>query len=157
MFWKRVTGVIRSLVNARILQFGCVRVLHETLLVPVLMYGSEKMIWKEKERSRIRAVQMNNLRGFLGIRRTDNFPKARMRELCRVTKGVEEKIDKGVLRWFGHVERMENDRIAKRIYVGVCAGSLSVGRPRKKWIDSVEESLEKRGMDVRQAKKMVHD
>ena len=46
-----------------------------------------------------------------------------------VTKGVNEKTD-GVLRWFGHVERMENDRIAKRVYIGECAGSLSVGRPR---------------------------
>ena len=31
-------------------------VLHETLLVPVLIHGSETMIWKEKERSRIRGV-----------------------------------------------------------------------------------------------------
>ena len=31
-------------------------VLYETLLVPVLMYGSETRVWKEKERSRIRAV-----------------------------------------------------------------------------------------------------
>ena len=43
-------------------------VLHETLLVPVLMYESEKMFWKEKERSRTRAVQIDNLRGLLGIR-----------------------------------------------------------------------------------------
>ena len=43
-----------------------------------------------------------------------------IRQLCGVTKGVDEKIDEGVLRWFGHVERMENDRIAKRVYVGVC-------------------------------------
>ena len=35
-------------------------VLHETLLVLVLKYGSETMLWKE-ERSRIRAVQMDNL------------------------------------------------------------------------------------------------
>ena len=38
-------------------------------------------------------------------------------------KGVDEKIDEVVLRWFGHVERMEKGRIAKRVYVGVCAGS----------------------------------
>ena len=44
-----------------------VLVLHETLLVPFLMYGSETMLWKE--RSRIRAVQMDSLRGLLGIRR----------------------------------------------------------------------------------------
>ena len=28
------------------------------------MYDSEKMLWKEKERSRIRAAQMDNFRGF---------------------------------------------------------------------------------------------
>ena len=33
--------------------------------MPVL---SETMIWKEKERSRVRATQMDNLRGLLDIR-----------------------------------------------------------------------------------------
>ena len=45
---------------------------------------------------------------------------------------MDEKIDEGVLRCFGHVEGMENDRIARRVYVGECAGSHSVGRPRKR-------------------------
>ena len=31
---------------------------------------------------------------------------------------------------------MENHRIAKRVYAGVCAGSCSVGRPQKRWIDT---------------------
>ena len=48
--------MIRSLVNARSLQLECAMVLHESLLVPVLTYGSEKMILREKERSRIRVV-----------------------------------------------------------------------------------------------------
>ena len=38
---RRVAGAIRSLVNAMDLQLECARVLHETMLVPVLMYGSE--------------------------------------------------------------------------------------------------------------------
>ena len=33
-------------------------------------------------------------------------PNARIRELCEVKNGVDERIDEGVLRWFGHVERM---------------------------------------------------
>ena len=53
--WQ-VGGTIWSLVNARNLQIECDSVLHETLFVPVLKYGSETVIWKEKERSRIRAV-----------------------------------------------------------------------------------------------------
>ena len=95
---------------------------------------------------------MDNLRGLLGIRRMDRVPKARIKELCGVRKGLDESIDKGFLQWFGHVERMERDRITKRVYVGECAG-----RPRKRWIDTVKECLEKRGLDVRQARRMVQD
>ena len=43
-----------------------------------------------------------------------------------------EKIDEGVLQWFGLVEKMLNNRIAKRFYVGECVVSRSVGRPRKR-------------------------
>ena len=67
---RKVAGMIKSLVNARDLRVECARVLHETLLVPVLMYGSETMLWKKK-RSRIRSVQMGNLRGLLCIWRMD--------------------------------------------------------------------------------------
>ena len=41
---RRVAGAIRSLVNAGYLQLDCSIVLYETLLVPVLMYGSETML-----------------------------------------------------------------------------------------------------------------
>ena len=53
--------------------------------------------------------------------------------------------------------RRESDRIAKRVYVGECGGSLSVGRPWKRWIDTLKDCLKKRGLDVRQASRMVHD
>ena len=49
---------------------------------------------------------------------------------------------------------MESDRIAKRVYVGECAGSRSVGRPRKRWIDTVKECLSKRSLDVKAVRGM---
>ena len=54
-------------------------------------------------------------------------------------KRVDERIDKGILRWFSHVERMENDRIAKRVFVGERAGSRSLGRLSKRWIHTVKD------------------
>ena len=59
---RRVAGVIRLLVNDRDLQLESARVLYELLVVPVLTYGSETMLWKEKEKTRVRTVQMENLR-----------------------------------------------------------------------------------------------
>ena len=46
---RRVAGSIRSLVNATGLQLESARVLHETFLMPILMYCSEIIIWKKKE------------------------------------------------------------------------------------------------------------
>ena len=100
------------------------------------------------------AVQMDNFRGLLGIRKMDRVPNAWIREMCRMKKGVDERIDEGVLRWFDH---MENDKIAKRVYVGECAGSPSVDRLQMRWIDTVKECLRKRGLDVRQPRRMVQD
>ena len=57
------------------LQLECARVLHKTLLAPASMYACETMLWREKERPRIRAVQMNNLREMLGIRMINKSPK----------------------------------------------------------------------------------
>ena len=54
---RRVEVAIRSLVNTRGLELDCARVLHDSLLLPVLMYDSETMLWKKKEKSRIRTVQ----------------------------------------------------------------------------------------------------
>ena len=77
--------------------------------------------------------------------------------MCGVKKCLDERIDEGMLQWFSHVERMENDRIAKRVYVGECAVSHLVIRPQKRWIDTVKECLKKRGLDVKQARRMVQD
>ena len=39
-----------------------------------------------------------------------------------LTNGVGECIDESVLRWFGHIQRMGNDSITKRVYMGECMG-----------------------------------
>ena len=41
---------------------------------------------------------MENLRGLFGTRRMDRIPNKWIRELYGVRKGVEERIDEGVLR-----------------------------------------------------------
>ena len=89
---RKVAGAIGSLVNARSLQGFCPSHCWCLFLGMIV-----RMIWREKERSRIRAVQMDNLRGLLGIRRMDKVLNARIRQLCGVTKVVAEKIDNGVL------------------------------------------------------------
>ena len=46
-----------------------------------LTYESDTMVWRSKEGSEIRAVQMDDLISLLDIRRTDRVPNALVREL----------------------------------------------------------------------------
>ena len=50
---------------------------------------------------------------------------------------------------------MESDRIVKRVFVGECTGTRSGGRPWKRLTDTVKECLRKRGLDMREARRMV--
>ena len=88
---------------------------------------------ERKERSDIWAVQMDNQNG-------QSVPNARKRELCEVTKGMDES----VLRWFGHIERKGNDMTANRVYVNEYMGNSLVGRPRKRRTDSLNDFKRKR-------------
>ena len=79
----------------------------------------------------------------------ERISSAQIRELCRVKKGIDERIDGSILRCFDHVEKMEKDKISIRVYVGECDGNHSVYRPQKRWTDTMKEYLKKRGLDIR--------
>jgi transcription termination factor 2 len=49
------------------------------------------------------------------------------------------------LRWAGHVARMDDTEIPKKILSGNPGGQRGCGRPRTKWLDRVEEDLRKLG------------
>ena len=51
---RKVAGATRSLINFMGLPLGCAKILHNKLFVPVLIDGSETVVWRKKERSRIR-------------------------------------------------------------------------------------------------------
>ena len=59
---------------------------------------------------------MDKLRGLLDIGRIDRVLNPLNSKLCIVVEGVYKRIDKSILQWFGHIERMGNDRI----YVWEC-------------------------------------
>ena len=46
-------GAIRSLVNAKSLQLECRMGLREALLIPALLYSSERVLWKEVSNGKV--------------------------------------------------------------------------------------------------------
>ena len=57
-----------------------------------------------------------------------------------------------VLRWFGHVERMDDERMAKRVYDSGVLGRRGRGRPMRVLMDGLMETVTNRGMTLEQAR-----
>ena len=57
-------------------------------------------------------------------------------------------MDQKVLRWFGHVERMDECRMAGRVLTAEVSAGRVWGRPKLGWIDGVKVALGSRGMTV---------
>jgi hypothetical protein len=50
------------------------------------------------------------------------------------------------IRWLGHVKRMSNARMPKMILNAKMEGDRKRGRPKKRWINDVEQDLRKLGI-----------
>ena len=76
-------------------------------------------------------------------------------KVVRVKTGMRRelaaRVDMNVLRWFGHVERMDNERLLKKVMNAKVDGRNARGRPRFGWMDGVKRALNDRRMDVRKA------
>ena len=70
---------------------------------------------------------------------------------------LASRVNTNVLRWFGHVERMEDERLLKKVMNSRVDGRVIRGRPRLGWMDGVRRALQERGMDVREAKERARN
>ena len=62
-----------------------------------------------------------------------------------------------VLRWFGHVEIMDDYRMARRVLMAEVSGGRVRERPRLGWMDGVKVALGNRGMTVETARQCTKD
>ena len=51
------------------------------------------------------------------------------------------------MRWAGHVARMEEGRVVRKVLVEKPEGKRPLGRPRRRWEDNIKMDLEEVGRD----------
>ena len=65
---------------------------------------------------------------------------------------LSDRVDQCVLRWFGHVESMDEECMAKKVMISDVEGNRCRGRPRLGWMDGVKRALRKGGIPVEQGR-----
>ena len=89
--------------------------LYEEVIVPTTLYGAEVWGMRSTERRKLNVLEMKCLRSLVGVSRMD---RVRNEEVCSrdgIGKELVSRADQRVLRWFGHVERMDEYHMARRV------------------------------------------
>ena len=106
----------------------------QSIVMSVLLYGGETWTVLDRHLGPLSVFQMNCLRHICGISRLAHVPNVEILSKCK-TFSVESQLRSKRLRWYGHVCRMSDTRLPKKVLHGQVQGRGAVGRPRKIWND----------------------
>ena len=81
------------------------------------------------------------MRNICSIRRVNRVRNAIIRERCGCELSLLERIERNLLKCFGHVERMGEERYVKRAYRAKVEGKSGRGRTQRRWRDEVKELM----------------
>ena len=79
----------------------------------------------------------------------DRVRNEEVRWIAVIERELASRADQRVLRWFGHVERMDEYRMARRVLIADISGGR--GRPRLGWMDGVKMALGSRWINAEAA------
>ena len=107
---------------------------------------------RSAERRKVNVLEMKCLRSLVGVSRMNRAKNKEVRRRAGTEMELASRADQRVSRWFGHVERMDEYRMARRVLMAEVSGERVRGRPRLGWMDGVKVALGNRGMRVEAAR-----
>ena len=87
----------------------------------------------------------------------DRVRNEEVRRRAGIERELASRADQTVLRWFGHVQRIDEYRMAIRVLMAEVSGGRVRGRPRLGWMDGVKVALGNKGMTVEAARRCAKD
>jgi len=128
--------------------------LYRVCVQSVLVYGSETWPMKREDEQRVLRTERMMVRWMCGVSLREKIPSDELIERLGISS-VLEIISRGRLRWFGHVERKEDNDWVKACQNFVVPGKVGVGRKRRTWKECVEKDMKSKGLTVEDAQDRV--
>ena len=116
------------------------------------MYGSETWAMKVEDTQKLKRTKASIVLRKCGV----SLKKHLSNEALRGRLGIDcvsDLVRRSRLRWFGHVVRKDDQQWVSKCMDFKVDGSAGRGRPRKFWLECVNDDMKKFGLK----KEMAHD
>ena len=111
----------------------------------VMLYASETWPATTEDLTRLNRNDMMMIRWICGTKLTDKIPSNELRGRLGLNN-IEEMLQWGRLRWYGHVLRMSPDVWPRKVLDVKVEGRMPRGRPRKTWMECVKKDMKTAGI-----------
>ena len=102
---------------------------------------------KQREMSRMQVAEMRFLRSMVGRTRRDRIRNEEIRKTIQNIESLTDKITQRRLRWYGHVKRMDKERLPRKMHEMKMVGTRPKGRPRYRYYDMIKSDITRKEGD----------
>ena len=153
----RALGALKSVLSNGRLGIKAKKCLYVGVIVPTALHLAKAWGMRSAERRKANVHEMKCLRSSVGVLRMDRVRNEEVRRRTGIERELASRADHRVLRWFGHVERMDEYRMARRVLMAEVSGGRVRRRPRLGCMDGVKVALYNRGVTVEAAGQCAKD
>ena len=120
---------------------------YKAVVLPTLLYGCESWTVYAKHARKLNSFHMRCLRKILRIKQEDRVPDTEVQERA-AAESVFAILKRSQLRWAGHVCRMDDTRIPRKLLYGeLSVGSRNRGRPKLRYKDTLKATMKECNID----------
>ena len=95
-----------------------------------MLYGADARGMRSAKRRKVNVLQMKCLRSLVGVSQMDRVRTEEVSRRAEIERELASRADQRVLRWCGHVERMDEYRVARRVLIAEVSEGRVRGKPR---------------------------
>jgi hypothetical protein len=130
---------------------------YRAVVLTTLLYGCESWTTYRRHIAKLDQFHLRCLRKIAHIKWQDLIPNTEVLELCKIS-GIEAFLMAAQFRWSGHVIRMDDHRIPKRIFCSQLAhGTRTCGGQIKRYKDTLKANLKTCNIPAVDLESLVQD
>jgi hypothetical protein len=118
-----------------------IKMIDNSMVKSVLIYGAEIWILYEDDRRRINTTETDALRRSARTSKLDRKTNEYIRGKMDAQDMILDEITRKQLIWYGHVERMDPTRVPKIMFHWEPKGRKKRGRPRRTWKEGIYRAM----------------
>jgi hypothetical protein len=135
---------LQNLLRSKLLRKDTKCKIYKTLIKPVVLYGSKSWTLTKVSEDKLKIFEINILRKIYGPSYVSGVWTIKYNdELYKLFKepNIVQTIKINRLKWLGHIRRMEESSLCKKLTFSHLEGCRKKGRPKLRWLGDVLQDL----------------